>query len=161
MSTSKSRKRIDDPRQLNFYDLINEAQSQKEVANDAGGSMKVMDELKGALNFALKGSPLSRHQVAGQMSHLLNEEITKAMIDSWTAESKTDRHIPAEFIPAFCRATGCNLPLEVLIKKAGLFALEGPGALRSEIQRLREDSKKLQREIRKRENLLNLCEGEG
>jgi len=154
MSTSKYKKRIDDdPRQLNIYDMISKSRSEKV---DDCGSMRVVDSLKEALNAALKSCPLSRHQVAGQISHLLNEEISKATIDSWTAESKTDRHIPAEYIPAFCLATGSNEPLEVLIRKTGLFALEGPEALRSEIQQIREESKRLQKEIRKREQLLEL-----
>jgi hypothetical protein len=153
MSTSKRKKRIDDPRQLTIYDQI--AQVGAARKNDAG-SMCVLDELKGSLNLALKRCPLSRHQVAGQMSHLLNEEISKAMIDSWTCESKTDRHIPAEYIPAFCAATGSNDPLQVLNRKIGLFTMLGKEALRSEIHELREESRDLQAEIRKREQLLEL-----
>jgi hypothetical protein len=153
MSTSKPKKRIDDPRQLSIYDQV--ARLRSAERNDAG-SMHVINELKAALNQALKRCPLSRHQVAGQMSHLLNEEIGKATIDSWTCESKGDRHIPAEYIPAFCAATGSKEPLEVLNKKLGLFTMMGREALRSEIHRLREESRALQAEIRKREQLLEL-----
>jgi hypothetical protein len=115
-----------------------------------------MDQLQAALNQALKECLLSRHQIAGQMSHLLNTEITKSQIDAWTAESKTDRHIPAEYLPAFCRVT-CNCtPLEVLARAAGMFCLPGRDALRSEVQRLREKKTKLNREIKKRERMLEL-----
>jgi len=118
--------------------------------------MRIVDDLKTAMNEALKGCPLSRHQIAGQMSHLLDEEISKAMIDSWTAGTKMDRHIPAEYIPAFCAATGSNKPLEVLTSKVGLFAIEGPDALRGEIQRIREEMRKLQQEVRRREQMLEM-----
>lgn len=158
MSTSKRKNRIDDSRQLTIYDLI--AREQSKIMDDSG-SMRVIDELKNALNNALKRSSLSRHQVAGQMSHLLNEEISKAMIDSWTAESKPDRHIPADYIPAFCKATGCNEPLSVLNRKTGLFGLEPPEAVRSEIHQFREEVRKMQREIRKREQLLKVYRDSG
>jgi hypothetical protein len=147
----KCRKRIDDGRQLTIFDQIQELKSKKE---DDSGSLKVKDDLQRALNNAIKKCPLSRHLVAGQMSHLLDEEITKAQIDSWTAESRDDRHIPAEFLPAFCKATGNYEALDVLNRKAGLFAMEGAEAVRSEIHRMREESRILLRECRKREELL-------
>lgn len=154
---SKKRKRLDE-RQLNIFDMVMASAKPKE---DACGSMRIIDELRNAINDALKCCPLSRHQVAGQMSHLLNEEISKATIDSWTAESKSDRHIPAEYLPAFCRTVKSNKPLEVLIGKSGLFALEGPEALRSEIHTLSEQIAKLRKGVREREQLLQLFSNAG
>lgn len=154
MSTSKKRKILDDNRQISIFDIISD--SRKLTVDDVPGSLRSVDELRTALTNALKGCPLSRHQVAGQMAHLLNEEISKAMIDSWTCESKYERHIPAEYLPAFCRATGNNEPLEVLNRKAGLFAMQGQEALRSEIHKIQAQVKQMQREIRKREQMLDL-----
>lgn len=154
LSTSKTRRSVDDGSQLTIYDAIQQAKSKK---LDDAGSMRCMSELQQAMRTALKACPLSRHQIAGQMSHLLNEEITKAQIDAWTAESKADdtgRHIPAEYIPAFCKATGSNEPLDVLDERAGRIALDGLDAMRSEIHQMKEDARKLLREVRKREELL-------
>ena len=152
---SKSPKKIaPDPNQKTIFDLI----TANSADRDGSGSMRVVDELKTALNTALKRSPLSRHQVAGEMSHTLNIEITKGQLDAWTASSKSDRHIHAEYLPAFCQVTNSILPIEVLGTKAGFFVLHGPDALRGEIHNLRDQAKKLRDEIRKRESVLTLYE---
>lgn len=153
---SKYRKRIDDGRQLTIFDQIQELKSKKE---DGSGSLRVKDDLQRALNDAIKECPLSRHQIVGEMSHLLNEEISKSMLDSWTAESRDDRHIPAEYLPAFCKVTGNFEALEVLNRKAGLFAMAGSEAVRSEIHKMREEARRLLREVRKREELLETFRG--
>ena len=155
LSTSKTKRVIDDGRQITIFQAIQEAKSRK---LDDAGSMRCMSELQQAMRTALKACPLSRYEVAGRMSHLLNEEISKSMIDAWTCESKADdpgRHVPAEFLPAFCSAVGSHEPLDVLDEKAGRIALDGVEALRGEIHKLREDARNLIREARKREELLD------
>ncbi|MHB9075597.1 MAG: hypothetical protein ACYC6G_18995 [Desulfobaccales bacterium] len=152
MSTSKSPKRLDEPRQITIYEEMTRRQSESRAAL---GSMRCVDELKEALNNALKKCPLSRHQIVGQMSHLLNEEISKAQIDSWTADSK-DRHIPAEYIPAFCEAADNDEPLAVMNRKRRLHTFQEPEALRSEIHRMKEEARQLTKEIQDRERLLKL-----
>ena len=154
LSTSNTKTTVDDFRQTTIYQAIQEAKSRK---LDDAGSMRCMSELQQAMRIALKTCPLSRYEVAGRMSHLLNEEISKSMIDAWTCESKSDdpgRHIPAEYLPAFCSAVGSHEPLDVLDEKAGRIALDGLDAMRSEIHRMKEDARNLMREIRKREELL-------
>jgi len=154
LSTSKVGKTIDDGRQVTIFQAIQEAKSRK---LDDAGSMRCMNELQQAMRAALKACPLSRYEVVGRMSHLLNEEISKSMIDAWTCESKSDdpgRHIPAEYLPAFCQATGSHEPLDVLDDKAGRIALDSLDAMRSEIHRMKEDARNLLREVRKREELL-------
>ena len=152
---SKSRKRIaHDPSQKMLFDLI----TTNFAGRDSPGLMRVVDELKMALNTALKQCPMSRLQVAGEMSHSLNVEITKGQIDAWTASSKSARHIPAEYLPAFCKVTKSILPIEVLGSKAGFFVLAGPDALRGEIHELKDEAKKLRAEITQRESVLKLYE---
>jgi hypothetical protein len=104
----------------------------------------VVDQLRESLRQAMKGCPLDRYQIAGEMSHLVGETITKEIIDSWTRESdeingRCRRHIPAEFLPAFCEVTKSNEPLVLMGRLCGLFVLPGPEALRAEIQRLDEE----------------------
>jgi predicted XRE-type DNA-binding protein len=150
---SKARKRIDDPRQLS---ILEEMRLRQDSPENRLGSMRCKSELQEAINQALKKCPLSRHQVAGEMSHLLNEEISKAQIDSWTAESKDDRHIPAEYLPAFCEVTGYDAPLMVMTRKRRLYAFQEPEALRSEIHRMREEAKQILKEVQERERLLKM-----
>lgn len=67
--------------------------------------------VEGALNFAielrcliaqlLKASPASRYQIAARMSELLATEITKYMLDAWTAESREAWRFPLEYAVAF------------------------------------------------------------
>ena len=56
--------------------------------DDDEGKFNVRDALRRSLNKAIKDFDGSRFEIAGAMSHLLGVEVTKAMIDSWTAESK-------------------------------------------------------------------------
>lgn len=120
--------------------------------------MNVSDRLRVAICAAMKGCPLSRWEVAGRMSHLLGCEISKYMLDAWTAESKDGHRFPAEYLPALCEVTGDRGPLKVLAETAGLFALPGPDALRSEIRRLEEEAKRINQERRKRELFLKEME---
>ena len=150
---SKSRPKIDD-RQLSIFQKLQELQ---DLTNDAHqeGQLKVIDRLRAAIRASIKNCPLSRHQIAGEMSHLLGETITKEMIDSWTRESdeinrRPGRHIPAEYLPAFCKVTADIGPLQLLGQTAGAFVLEGPEALRSEIQKYDDEINKLKNKKRKR-----------
>ena len=153
---AKRRKRIDD-RQLNLFDYIKQLQACEQKTTE--GTLNIRESLRLAINQALKESSLSRHQVAGEMSHLLGISITKWMIDAWTAESKNSHRIPAEYVPAFCEVTKFRLPLSILNEAAGIFALPGPDALRSEIQQWDEKEKTARAEKRKRQMFLKEMEG--
>jgi len=150
---SKKVRKID-KYQLSIFDFM-------KTFEDAGkrgtqeGEFRIINELRESLRQAIKQSPYSRHQIAGEMSHLLGETITKEMIDSWTRRSdevngRPGRHVPAEYLPAFCKVTGSKRPLVLLGKKIGLFVLPGPEALRSEIHKIDEEIKELRAEKRKR-----------
>jgi hypothetical protein len=161
---SKSNVKIDD-KQITIFEYLKSLseQSRIDTSNNAG-QFKTIDQLRASLRAAIKGCPLSRHQIAGEMSHLVGESITKEMIDSWTRESdeingRPGRHVPAEHLPAFCKAVGCNEPLVILGRMTGLFVLPGPEALRSEIQRISEQIKTAQAKKKKRMMFLKEMEG--
>ena len=156
---SKSQKKIDS--QLSLFDIIKNLHHSPEPAE---GELRVINELRASIRNAIKACPFSRHQIAGEMSHLLDETITKEMIDSWTRESdqmsgRRPRHIPAEYLPAFCKVTGSNRPLILLGDRLGMFVLPGPEALRAEIQRLDEELTRLKTEKKKRLFFLREIEG--
>lgn len=129
------------------------------VQHPTEGSLDVAERLRLALVLALKTCPLSRWQIAGKMSELLGREVSKFMLDAWTAESKEGHRFPAEYLPAFCVATSDNSPLAMLAQAAGMFALPGPDALRAEIKRLDEEERKVRAEKRRREAFLKEMEG--
>lgn len=151
----KARTRIDkaDPRQLSLFDLLQAAQELR-PQESSEGSLNVQTRLCHALTNAVKTSGLSRWEIAGRMSHLLGTEITKFQLDAWTAESKEGHRFPAEYLPAFCVATSCREPLQILTDGAGLFCLPGPDALRAEIQRYAEAEATARGEKLRRKTLL-------
>ena len=154
---AKSAKRIDTS-QPTLFDLIREMEARKPQGAPTG-SMDIDRAFREAVSEALKNCPLSRYHVAARMSELVGQEITKTMLDSWTAESKENHRFPAIFLPAFCEAAGDTEPLRILGRLVGVFVLPGPEALRAEIQRLEEEITAKQQEKRKRVFFLKEMEG--
>jgi len=152
---TKQAKRLDgDSNQLSLFDLLKREQEERR-AQPGEGCLNIHDRLRVALSFALKHAlPKSRWECAGEMAHLLGVEISKYQIDSWVCESKDGHRIPAEYLPAFCQATGCHEPLKVLNDATGVFTVQGPDALRADIRRDEEEIKARQREMRKKVTLL-------
>lgn len=148
------KKRIDThPDQLSLFAILSSLKEETMPAKEQG-SLNVQALLREALIDCIKDSPLSRWEIAGAMSNLVDAEISIHMVNAWTAESKEGHRFPAEYLPAFCRAVGSNLPLKVLTEKCGVFMLPGKDALRSEIQKIDEDIKRLHKQKAKRRMLL-------
>lgn len=150
-------------RQISIFEYLQKISEQQTGQNPTEGKFRIVEQLRASIRAAIKECPLSRHQIAGEMSHLLGETITKEKIDTWTRWSDETnghprRHIPAEYLPAFCRVTGSNEPLIIMGRMVGLFVLPGPEALRAEIQKLEEQIKSAQ--ARKRKRLMFLKEME-
>lgn len=82
------------------------------------GSLNVHRALREALSEAIAGCPLSRHQIADQLSDLVGRSITKYMLDNYTG-SKESYRFPAELLPAFCAIVGSTRPLELLAEATG------------------------------------------
>ena len=142
---SKSKKKTD--RQYSLFDLISKLQN---PATLSPGSPNIQYNLQGIVSECIKRCSLSRWEIAGRMSALINQEITKYMLDTWTAESKEYHRFPAEYLPAFCQAVGSYEPLRFLAEKAGVFVLPGPEALRAEIKKIEEEIRELQKQRQKR-----------
>lgn len=160
---SKLKSKIDN-KQITIFEYLQSLSRSSQTTPENEGEFSVIARLRVSLRVAIKSSPLSRHQIAGEMSHLLGESITKEIIDSWTRESdeingRPGRHIPAEYLPAFCKITGCNETLVILGKMVGLFILPGPEALRAEIQKIDEQIKSAQSKKKKRMMFLKEMEG--
>ncbi len=100
------------------------------------GSLDYSVELAHALSGALKQSPKSRYEIAARMSELVGREITKTMLDAWTAESKSEWRFPFEYAAAFEVASGTTCLQALLCRKRGSRILEGEEALQAELGRL-------------------------
>lgn len=154
--TKKHKRIVTDPNQLSLFDLL--IQEQQERADNAPGRMCVSSQLLVAVRMAIRQAPKSRETLADEMSELTGQTISVHQVNNWTAESHPHR-MPAEFIPALCESTGCLEPVRVLAEAAGVFTLPGADALRSEVQKLREEERKISAERRRRELFLRELEG--
>lgn len=147
-----------DSRQLSLLDLIQEAEKMKAAPRE--GALDVDRQFREVVSACLKACPLSRYQVAARMSELTGLDVTKTMLDSWTAESKEQHRFPAVWLPAFCTAVGSSEPLAFLGRPIGAYVLPGPIALRAEIQGLAEQELEIRKKKRKRMLFLREMEGD-
>jgi hypothetical protein len=154
---TNKKKRIDN-RQISLFEVIQNFQNDKPAPKPVG-SFNIDREFREAISEALRWSPLSRYQIAARMAELSDTDITKTMLDSWTAESKIQNRFPAVFLPAFCEAAVTIEPLRMLGQRIGAFVLPGPEALRAEIQRIEEEILRKQAEKRRRLTFLKELEG--
>jgi hypothetical protein len=144
--------------QESVFDLLAKARGRTQEVCEGG--LNIRYQLQGILSAAIAQSRLSRWEIAGRMSALLNIEVTKFRLDSWTAESKEYHRFPAEYLPAFCQVVGSYQPLEFLAEKAGVFVVPGQEALRAEIQKIESEIKELHAIKRKRLLFLSEMGGE-
>lgn len=101
----------------------------------------LLHEIRAAMLAAIKACPLSRHQIAGEMSHLLDRDLSKDVLDKYCAESADSYRPPADALIAFCLVTQSMRPLELLAQAARHVAVplpngEGEGCLRSAVLRI-------------------------
>lgn len=89
------------------------------VASNEGRLAGIMHSIRAAMVASIKHSPLSRHMLAGQMSELLDREVSKAMLDKYTSESAEEHRPPADTLAAFCLATNSIEALDVLAESVG------------------------------------------
>jgi len=120
------------------------------------GALNVSLPFRGALSAALRRCKNSRYQVAAMMSEQAEADISKTMLDAYTAESKEYHRFPAEWLPAFKAATGNAEPMIILAEASDCKLLTEEEAVYAEIARLerqeeeiRRKKEKLKREMRR------------
>ena len=89
------------------------------------GSFDVSLRLKAAITEAIKHCNLSRYEVASKVSELTGHDLTKAMLDQYTAESREDCCMPARVLNALCYITGTLEPINVLLEPLDAIAVSG------------------------------------
>jgi len=131
------------PNQLSFLDFLKELRPK----NTEFSSLNVDLRLREAVGQAIKESPLSRYQIAAQMSELLGTEISKTMIDSWTAESREGvNRFPACYLPAFCHVVGSIETMKILADLIGCFVIQGEEALLIRLSKIGSEKEKINKE---------------
>jgi len=145
--------------QTSIFEFLEKMQKEAASPEKSPGGMDIDRAFRERVSEALRECRLSRYQVAARMSEMVGQDITKTMLDSWTAESKEQHRFPAVFLPAFCEAVGSTEPLRMLGQVVGAFVLPGPEALRAEIQRIEEEITRKRAEKRRRLTFLKEMEG--
>lgn len=100
------------------------------------GNLDLDVPLREALSDALKHADKDRWAVAAEMSRLTGREISKYMLDAYTAESRSDHNFPFRYAAAFEVATGSYCLGHLLAKARGCKMLVGEEALLAELGRI-------------------------
>jgi hypothetical protein len=128
------------PGQLSLIDLLRDLRPQTTDFS----SFNIDLLLRETISQAIKECPLSRYQIAAHMSELIGVEITKTMIDAWTAESREGvNRFPACYLPAFCKVVGSIEPMRVLADLVGCYVVQGKDALRIELHKMEDQKQKI------------------
>src|SRR4030042_5796720 len=133
-------KKICPPDQLTLLDLLKDLRPK----NNGFASFNIDLQLREAISQAIKDCPHSRFQIAAKMSELLGVEITKSMIDSWTAESREGLYrFPACYLPALCHVVGSLEPVRIMADLLGGYVIQGEGAGLTGLGRVKDQKRKL------------------
>ena len=75
--------------------------------------------VRAILTDTIKHCPKKRLQIAEELGAAVNRQITEAMLNSFTAESKENHRWPLAWTRAFCQVTGDWRLLRALTERAG------------------------------------------
>ena len=110
-----------------------------------GGSLDYDRELCAVLTEAIEKSGMTRYQIGARISELCNDDVTKSMLDAWTAASKQEWRFPFKFAAAFEVATNSTCLQELLGRKRGSRILVGEDTLLAEMGRLDLEEQRIKR----------------
>lgn len=119
----------------------------------AGGTLNFDAAICAALSEQLLQCGKDRYQVAADMSRLLGRDVSKHMLDAYTAESRDAYNFPLNYVAAFEVATESLALTQLLAKQRGCKLLVGEDALLAEwgrVQRAKEEIIERERALRKR-----------
>ena len=123
-------KKTRDPRQMelnfNFYAT---PRPEHNLENGSNNSLSNFDfQLRKILKQVLADCPISRLELAKEMSKILGREITKNHIDGWVAMSAIERRLHTDALKAICEITDDYRLLHFLSESLGFKALSSDEA---------------------------------
>lgn len=105
-------------------------------AADGPGTQNYCIEVAHLVSQAIAESHLDRHDIAARMSRLTGREVSKYMLDAWSAESREAYNLPLYLVPVLEVACFTHLFSRWLAAKRGGQVLVGKEALDAEIGKL-------------------------
>lgn len=121
----------------------------KGVAELAGLERQIC-ELVGTV---LASDPRSREEIAGAMSAVLNDHVTKAMLDAYSSGARPDHKVPASRLFALLVVTDRQDLLDPIMRKLGAALLVGDevktarlGQIETLMNQLKDEQRRLRAE---------------
>jgi hypothetical protein len=136
------------PNQLAF---TFDAPSPARQAGDLAGLERMMSA---AVARMLKEDPRSREEVAGRMSALLGEEISRWMLDAYASEAREAHHISAARFLALVAATDRFDVLDSAAIRIGARVLVGEEVHTARVGHLRAEKARIDAELRLAERMV-------
>jgi hypothetical protein len=106
------------------------------------------DAVREALTEALESCPLTREQIASEMSRLTGESITINHINNWTSGAKRDWRFPLEYASALVVITGDAGIIAAVLDGTGMAMLDEGDQMYVEYGRLVVEEKQRQKKKR-------------
>jgi hypothetical protein len=116
--------------------------------------LDLQHELLGAITHSIRDARsrgIGRERIVDAMNALLpdlDKPLTLRQLNSWTALSKEYSEFPARYLPAFCVATGSDLPLRVLAQSIHRDLVDAREALAKRLGETQIERARLSREER-------------
>lgn len=119
-------------------------------------SMHYAQEVAILLGHMFADSGLNRYQIAAEMSRLTGREVSKYMLDAWTAESRDAYNIPFYAVAAAESACKSHLMSGWLAQKRGAKLAIGRDALNAEYGKLKAASDDIKKRMHALEKLMGV-----
>lgn len=122
-------------------------------AQPVPGSHDYRSQVSGLVGDILKQAADDRYAIASRMSRLAGKDVSKAMLDGYSAESREEFNLPLYLLPALEAACGTHAITHWLVHVRGGRLLIGREALTAELGRLeqlRDEASHAIRDLKKR-----------
>lgn len=104
-----------------------------------GGSLDMDTQIRHTLSDMLKQCPKDRYQVAAEVSKLVGREVSKNMLDAYTAESRTEYNLPLQYVVAVEVVTESYALTNLIASRRGGKFLVGEDALLAELGKIQRE----------------------
>lgn len=81
--------------------------------------------ISGVVGSILASDERTREVIAAEMSVLLGEEVSRAMLDAYASPARVDHKIPVERLIALVVVTACQDMLDPIMREGGMAVLVG------------------------------------
>lgn len=111
------KKRKHDPNQINFFDTL-DGRQEIMVPDEPTTAPLNANKIKLAISEAIKHSHFDRAEICRQMSELAGREVTPAMLNAYTSQSRITHQVPSDLLAPMAIVLGPSI-LKVIAEDAG------------------------------------------